>query len=110
MKEVCDAMQSGRLVEMFGAGEKIFSLSLLYSAVFCYWASSLSHTLRLNFELLGTAAIVSPVNKIGYQGKDIEIPVEDDGMGPVSRPIWADLVARQTGEIESDWSVVVYEE
>jgi branched-chain amino acid aminotransferase len=59
--------------------------------------------------LLGTAAIVSPVNKIGYQGKDIEIPVEEDGMGPVSRPIWADLVARQTGETESDWSVVVHE-
>jgi len=77
MKEVCDAVQSGRLVEMFGAG---------------------------------TAAIVSPVNKIGYEGKDIEIPVEGDGMGPVSRPIWADLVARQTGEIESDWSVVVHEE
>jgi branched-chain amino acid aminotransferase len=50
------------------------------------------------------------VNKIGYQGKDIEIPVEEDGMGPVSRPIWTDLVARQTGEIESDWSVVVHEE
>ena len=60
--------------------------------------------------VLGTAAIVSPVNKIGYQGIDIEIPVEQDGMGPVSRPIWADLVARQTGEIESDWSVVVHEE
>ena len=59
---------------------------------------------------LGTAAIVSPVNKIGYQGKDIEIPVDDGGMGPVSRPIWAGLVSRQTGEIESDWSVVVYEE
>lgn len=63
----------------------------------------------LNF-IIGTAAIVSPVSRIGYQGKDVEIPVEGDGMGPVSRPIWADLVARQTGEIESDWSVVVHEE
>ena len=62
------------------------------------------------FFLKGTAAIVSPVNKIGYQGKDIEIPVDENGMGPVSRPIWADLVARQTGEIENDWSVVVCEE
>jgi branched-chain amino acid aminotransferase len=59
---------------------------------------------------LGTAAILSPVNKIGYQGLDLEIPVEEDGMGPVSRPIWAELVGRQTGEIESDWSVVVHEE
>ena len=50
------------------------------------------------------------MDKIGYQGKDIQIPVDGDGMGPVSRPIWADLVARQTGEIENDWSVVVYDE
>jgi len=77
MTEVCEAVGSGRLVEMFGAG---------------------------------TAAIVSPVNRIGYQGRDIEIPVGSDGMGPVSRPIWTELVGRQTGEIESDWSVVVHEE
>jgi branched-chain amino acid aminotransferase len=31
-------------------------------------------------------------------------------MGPLSRPIWIELVGRQTGEIESDWSVVVYDE
>jgi branched-chain amino acid aminotransferase len=31
-------------------------------------------------------------------------------MGPVSRPLWTELVGRQTGEIESDWSVVVYDE
>jgi len=77
MKEVCEAVQSGRLVEMFGTG---------------------------------TAAIVSPVNKIGYQGRDLEIPVEEDGMGPVSRPIWRELVGRQTGEIESDWSDIVCEQ
>jgi len=77
MKEVCDAVQSGRLVEMFGSG---------------------------------TAAIVSTISRIGYQGTDIMIPVGEDGMGAVSRPIWTDLVARQTGEIESDWSVVVHEE
>ncbi|KAI0307601.1 branched-chain amino acid aminotransferase II [Multifurca ochricompacta] len=77
MKEVCEAAQSGRLVEMFGGG---------------------------------TAAIVSPINKIGYRGQSIDVPVEEDGMGPVSRPLWTELVGRQTGEIESDWSVVVYKE
>ncbi|KAH9982261.1 branched-chain amino acid aminotransferase II [Lactifluus volemus] len=77
MKEVCEAGQSGRLVEMFGAG---------------------------------TAAIVSPINKIGYQGRDVDIPVGDDGMGPVSRPLWTELVRRQTGEVESDWSVVISDE
>lgn len=102
MKEVSETVQSGRLVEMFGAGKCFLSLS----PAFCYRGSPWAVT-RLD---LGTAAIVSPVNKIGYQGRDIEIPVEEDGMGPVSRPIWTELVGRQTGEIESDWSVVVCEE
>ena len=31
-------------------------------------------------------------------------------MGPLSRPLLSELVGRQTGEIESDWSVVVYDE
>jgi len=77
MREVCEAVQSGRLVEMFGTG---------------------------------TAAIISPVNRIGYQGQNVNIPVEEDGMGPVSRPLWTELMGRQTGEIESDWSVVIHEE
>jgi len=77
MKEVCEAVQSGRLVEIFGTG---------------------------------TAGVVSPVNKIGYQGRDVNIPVEADGMGPVSRALWTELTKRQTGEIESDWSVVIDEQ
>jgi branched-chain amino acid aminotransferase len=57
----------------------------------------------------GTAAVISPVDKIGYMGEDILIPTGKDGMGPVSRPIWEELVGRQTGTIESDWSVLVAE-
>ncbi|KAI0036647.1 branched-chain amino acid aminotransferase II [Vararia minispora EC-137] len=74
MPEVREAVQAGRLIEMFGSG---------------------------------TAAIVSPIDKIGYMGQDIIIPVESDGMGPVSRPLWKELVGRQTGVIPSDWSYVV---
>ncbi|KAI0321116.1 branched-chain amino acid aminotransferase II [Amylostereum chailletii] len=55
----------------------------------------------------GTAAIVSPIDKVGYEGQDVIIPVEADGMGPVSRPIWKELVGRQTGAISSEWSMVV---
>jgi len=55
----------------------------------------------------GTAAVISPVDRIGYLGEDILIPTEEDGMGPVSRPIWKELVGRQMGTIESDWSVPV---
>ncbi|EIM83386.1 branched-chain amino acid aminotransferase II [Stereum hirsutum FP-91666 SS1] len=57
----------------------------------------------------GTAAVISPVDRIGYQGQDVHIPVESDGMGPVSRPIWKELMGRQMGTIPSDWSVQVTE-
>lgn len=40
-------------------------------------------------------------------GEDILIPTGEDGMGPVSRPIWKELIGRQFGTIESDWSVIV---
>lgn len=57
----------------------------------------------------GTAAVISPVDQIGYLGEDINIPVGKDGMGPLSRPLWEQLVGIQWGTIESDWSVVVCE-
>ncbi|KAF7306703.1 Branched-chain-amino-acid aminotransferase [Mycena indigotica] len=55
----------------------------------------------------GTAAVISPVNRIGYMGEDVHIPTGEDGMGPVSRPIWTELVGRQWGKIPSDWSVSI---
>ncbi|KAL6304252.1 branched-chain amino acid aminotransferase II [Sparassis latifolia] len=55
----------------------------------------------------GTAAVISPVDRIGYLGEDIHIPTGPDGMGPVSRPIWKQLTSIQTGKIPHEWSVVV---
>jgi branched-chain amino acid aminotransferase len=55
----------------------------------------------------GTAAVVSPVDRIGYLGKDVHIPTGPDGMGPVSRPLWQKLVGIQTGAIPHPWSLVV---
>lgn len=57
----------------------------------------------------GTAAVISPVDRIGYMGQDIHIPTGEDGMGPVSRPIWTELVGIQWGTIPSEWSVPVTE-
>lgn len=57
----------------------------------------------------GTAAVISPVDRIGYLGEDIQIPVDEDGMGPLSRSFWVRLSGIQKGKIESDWSVVVCE-
>ena len=96
MKEVKAASQSGRLVELFGTGDD--------SRRDCTFGS-----LILGLSLTGTAAVVSPVDKIGYLGEDVHIPTDEDGMGPVSRPLWKELVGRQNGVIPSDWSVVVSE-
>lgn len=57
----------------------------------------------------GTAAVISPVDRIGYMGEDVLIPTGEDGMGPISKPIWQELVGRQMGTIESEWSVLVTE-
>ncbi|KAJ6604404.1 aminotransferase [Mycena vulgaris] len=57
----------------------------------------------------GTAAVISPVDRIGYMGEDVHIPTGEDGMGPVSRPIWTELVGRQWGTIPSEWSFKVTE-
>ncbi|KAF7339860.1 Branched-chain-amino-acid aminotransferase [Mycena venus] len=57
----------------------------------------------------GTAAVISPVDRIGYMGEDVHIPTGEDGMGPVSRPIWTELVGRQWGSIPSEWSVPITE-
>lgn len=57
----------------------------------------------------GTAAIISPVNRIGYLGEDIDIPVGENGMGPLTKAFWDRLDAIQKGEYQSDWNVTVCE-
>lgn len=57
----------------------------------------------------GTAAIVSAVDKIGYEGRDIIIPTGSDGMGDIAKGILDRITAIQTGEIEHPWSVVANE-
>lgn len=60
---------------------------------------------------IGTAAIICPVNKIGYLGRDIAIPTGDEstGLGPVSGVMLEQIAGRQLGTIASDWSVAVGE-
>jgi branched-chain amino acid aminotransferase len=55
----------------------------------------------------GTAAIVSPIKEIGYDGEKIPVPVGQDGLGDVARAMLREIVGRQLGTIESDWSVLV---
>lgn len=56
---------------------------------------------------IGTAAVVCPVERIGYQGRDIHIPTGTDGLGPITKGILDEITGRQLGTIPSDWSVVV---
>lgn len=55
----------------------------------------------------GTAAVVSPIKEIGYNGKNIQVPVGEDGLGDVARAMLKEITGRQLGTIESEWSVVV---
>jgi branched-chain amino acid aminotransferase len=55
----------------------------------------------------GTAAIVSQVNKIGFQGTDLAIPVDPNdpnaGLGPLAKSLFDEIVAIQRGRISHPW-------
>ncbi|BGP57193.1 hypothetical protein JCM8202_005369 [Rhodotorula sphaerocarpa] len=69
-------------------------------------AASKDGTLREVFGC-GTAAIVSPVDGIGYQDELIKVPVGEDGVGDIARVMLREIVGRQTGAIPSPWSFPV---
>ncbi|KAJ1933725.1 branched-chain-amino-acid transaminase bat2, partial [Linderina pennispora] len=59
----------------------------------------------------GTACVVTPVNRIHFQGKDYVIPLDpakpESQAGPLAARVYDTLTGIQYGEIESDWSVLV---
>jgi len=55
----------------------------------------------------GTAAIVSPVNKIFYNGKDHIVPCKNNTAGELTTRLMNTILAIQYGEQPSPWSVVV---
>ena len=62
----------------------------------------------------GTAAIVSPVNKIGWKGKDYEIPLDKNdsnaSAGPLATELFNTILDIQYGKKEyKGWSVIVPE-
>lgn len=54
----------------------------------------------------GTAAVVSPVKCIMYQGEDIVIPTGEEA-GPIAQKAWNELLAIQYGKVEHSWSVPI---
>ncbi|PVG04510.1 branched-chain amino acid aminotransferase II [Serendipita vermifera] len=57
----------------------------------------------------GTAAIICPVNRIGYLGEDINVPAGNNGIGDIANGFLQEIVGRQMGTIPSEWSVIVSE-
>ena len=56
---------------------------------------------------VGTAAIVTAVGRIGFEGKDIILPEHEAGMGPVANALYNRIIDIQMGDLEwEDWSVV----
>eukprot|EP01106_Pelomyxa_sp_JSP_P018043 TRINITY_DN789_c0_g1_i4.p1 TRINITY_DN789_c0_g1~~TRINITY_DN789_c0_g1_i4.p1 ORF type:complete len:132 (-),score=37.06 TRINITY_DN789_c0_g1_i4:91-486(-) len=59
----------------------------------------------------GTAAVVSPVCLISYEGKDYKIPLNPKDAtsqaGPLAQRIYDELTQIQYGEVPSPWSYVV---
>ncbi|WFD33886.1 branched-chain-amino-acid transaminase [Malassezia cuniculi] len=55
----------------------------------------------------GTAAVVSPVDRIGYKGSDIKVPVTESGFGEVAEALLNKLKSIQWGHEEHPWSVPI---
>lgn len=55
----------------------------------------------------GTAVVVSPVDRIGYLGRDIHVPAGEDGIGPMAKALLTTITDIQLGKIDHPWSVVV---
>lgn len=51
----------------------------------------------------GTAAVVTPISCVEYNGEEIEIP----STGEVTLKVWEQLTGIQYGKIEHDWSVKI---
>ncbi|KAJ8487937.1 hypothetical protein ONZ45_g14139 [Pleurotus djamor] len=60
---------------------------------------------------VGTAVIVAPIGKIGFQDTSVTIPSYEKGLGPVGQGLYDRIWDIQTGKFEwQGWSVPVIEE
>jgi len=55
----------------------------------------------------GTAVVVSPIELINYNGKDLQIPLELGNVGKTAQRLWDEITGIQLGRIEHEWSVKV---
>lgn len=78
MGELEEALQEGRIIEMFGSG---------------------------------TAVVISPIHKIRYKGRDLNIPLDPSDptkqSGPLAQRLWQSLIDIQYGSTPHRWSTVL---
>jgi branched-chain amino acid aminotransferase len=59
----------------------------------------------------GTAAVVSPIKAIHYNGQDLQIPLDKKDptslAGPLAMRFWEAITMIQYGEIQHEWSVKI---
>lgn len=58
----------------------------------------------------GTAAVISPIKRINYKGKDFEIPLgskTENNVGELAQRLMDTILSIQYGEIESPWSIII---
>jgi len=54
----------------------------------------------------GTAAVISPVKGIHYNGSDIVVPTGDE-VGPFAHICWQSLFDIQYGKVAHPWSIEI---
>lgn len=59
----------------------------------------------------GTAAVITPVRRIRFKGKDYDVPMDpqdpSQGAGPLARRLWDAIVRIQYGDVPHEWSILV---
>lgn len=59
----------------------------------------------------GTAAVVSPIRNIYYQGRDWAIPLDpkdaSSQAGPLAKRLWRTIMDIQYGVVPHEWSVII---
>ncbi|KAL7266947.1 branched-chain-amino-acid transaminase bat2 [Rhizina undulata] len=65
----------------------------------------------------GTAAVVSPIRRIAWDGavdgaqRDIKVPLQEGKeAGPLAERFWTWMEERQYGDVESEWSYIIPEQ
>jgi len=55
----------------------------------------------------GTAAVLSPIKLVHYNGRDLEFPLANGQSGDMCQRLWNEITGIQYGKIEHPWSIKI---